>query len=81
MAPTNSPVKPQCPLLRILSTSISDLAPPRKNAGLFSFCRCYAWRMPQDDRRPEPQWRLLVIVLCWGVVLAALGLLLRWWGF
>ena len=57
------------------------LAPPRKSAGLFSFCRCYAWRMPQDDRRPEPQWRLLVIVLCWGVVLAALGLLLRWWGF
>jgi hypothetical protein len=33
------------------------------------------------SRRPEPNWRLLVIVLCWGIVLAALGLLLRWWGF
>jgi hypothetical protein len=29
-------------------------APHRKSAGLFSFCRCYAWRMPRDDGRPEP---------------------------
>jgi hypothetical protein len=33
------------------------------------------------NRRPEPNWRLFVIILCWGGALAALGLLLRWWGF
>jgi hypothetical protein len=32
-----------------------------------------------DDRRPEPNWRLLAIVLCVAVVVAALGLLFAWW--
>jgi hypothetical protein len=33
---------------RILSTGISDLAPPHK-AGLFSFCRCYAGRHARQE--------------------------------
>jgi hypothetical protein len=52
--------------------------PPRKGGGLFSFCECYAGGI-RDNRRPEPNWRLLVIIWCVGLALAALGLLLRWW--
>jgi hypothetical protein len=32
-----------------------------------------------DDRRPEPNWRLLALILCVAIVMGALGLSLRWW--
>jgi hypothetical protein len=61
-------------------SNVQDVTPPPQRRGFFRSVDAMLDGMP-GSRRPEPNWRLLVIVLCWGIVLAALGLLLRWWGF
>jgi hypothetical protein len=44
----------------------------------FLLGRDYAVGMSNDER-PEPNWRLLAIVLCVTVVGVALGLIFKWW--
>jgi hypothetical protein len=35
--------------------------------------------MSNHERRPEPNWRLLAIVLCIAVLGVVLGLIVKWW--
>ena len=32
-----------------------------------------------SDKRPEPNWRLLAVVLCLAVIGVGLGLIFKWW--
>jgi hypothetical protein len=32
-----------------------------------------------NDKRPEPNWRLLAVILCLAVLVAVLGLIIKWW--
>jgi hypothetical protein len=49
--------------------------PPRKNAGLL-FSKSHARQMPQGDRRPEPNWQLLAIIMCRAATVAVRWVLL-----
>jgi hypothetical protein len=32
-----------------------------------------------NDKHPEPNWRLLAVILCLAVLVAVLGLIIKWW--
>jgi hypothetical protein len=57
---------------------VPAMLPPPKGARDFLLGRGYAAGMP-NNKRLEPNWHLLAVVLCLAVIGLGLGLIFKWW--